>query len=163
MRSEKPGLDKLLADIKMEGKNEPNGGARGQRVIMGKMERRRKWEVRNAWGSCWHWEVRLDCWKWKTALYLRTLGLLTEIHVHRTCRAGFEPGDQEEASIRDPFLSKRRGKVYVWSSLAKVKLVAVMSRDDVARKILRGEKESNAKTYLKIPGESQQTRLQRPS
>lgn len=48
MRSEKPGLDKLLADIKMEGKNEPNGGARGQRVIMGKMERRRKWEVRNA-------------------------------------------------------------------------------------------------------------------
>ena len=41
-------IRQLLADIKIKGKNSLNGGVRGQRFIMGKMERRRKPEVKNA-------------------------------------------------------------------------------------------------------------------
>lgn len=36
-----------------------------------------------------------------------SIGLPTEIHAHQTSRAGLEPRDQEEASIRDPFLSDK--------------------------------------------------------
>lgn len=44
-----PELDKLLADIKnIKGKNELNGEVRGQRVIMGKMDRIRKPELKKA-------------------------------------------------------------------------------------------------------------------
>lgn len=44
-----PGLDKLLADIKkIKGKNELNGEVRGHRVIMGKMDRIRKAELKKA-------------------------------------------------------------------------------------------------------------------
>lgn len=52
------------------------------------------------------------------ALYQRASGLLIEIHAHHTSRAGLEPRDQEEASIRDPFLSDRekRGSVHLEQS-----------------------------------------------